>query len=764
MKSHSTVSPLRQCFPFAGLLLAAMTGILLASWIGPSWWTALAAIILLAVLSPCYLRGALIWMLTAGVFFQMQLWNWNDAPARRLAEWLDLHPVEYVVQGVVIGEPKISLSGSATFPMRLERLRRAVDEGMIPVSPVSVQVRWSGPAPVYGDRVAFQATPQRPPPPRNPGAMDYRRWLERNGVFTQFRIDPSAPGNILSHGNGSRVYAWAIAARHRMEAILATDLQGAPEVLSAIKGITLGVTDEAPEGFTDEFRFTGTMHLFSVSGLHVGMLAVIIWFLLKAVRIPRIWAVILTIPSLFFYVAVTGLKSGSIRSATMASVLLIGMVLFRRSPMINTLAASAFLQLAWDTNVLFSAGWQFSYAVVLAIIVAAPPIEHWLRALHAPDSFLPPKLLTRRERAGFATWNHLAGLAAVSASAWIGSLIPTIAYFHLVSLSAFGANMLAVPLAFGVLSLGALSLICGPFSLWIAGAFNNANWLVTKVLLLVVQLSALVPGGHWFVGPPGKHFPVMTILDLRGASCAVIRSGGETALIDTGRLRDASGTILPFLEVSGVNSLLSVLITKADAAHLGGLDQIEREIRVDCLGLPPGNGRSSVARKLKPLSRKILRLQGGEEETLASGVTAGIMATAPVKDPDSLLTRVRLGTLRVLILPRLVLGVPDQIANLPEQELRADILLLPLGGSEMVSTLKVIRRISPRVVISGVDAMNRNGIPSGEWHGILKEEGITLLRQDETGAVTLEADPKDPKVVPFLQSDHPIPLAVPPRK
>ncbi len=93
-----------------------MTGILLASWIGPSWWTALAAVILLAVLSPWHSRGALIWMLTAGVFFQMQLWNWNDAPARHLAEWLDLHPGEYAAEGVVIGEPKISPSGSATFP------------------------------------------------------------------------------------------------------------------------------------------------------------------------------------------------------------------------------------------------------------------------------------------------------------------------------------------------------------------------------------------------------------------------------------------------------------------------------------------------------------------------------------------------------------------------------------------------------------------------------------------------------------------------
>lgn len=759
MSFPPSVSLLRQRFPFAGLLLAAMTGILLASWIGLSWCMAIAAIALVAVLFPWHSRGSIVWILTAAVFFQLHFWNWNDAPARRFSEWLDLHPGEYAAEGVVTGEPRISPSGSATFPMRLECLGPAGEEELIPVPPVSVQVLWSGVAPAYGDRVAFRATPRRPPPPRNPGSMDYRRWLERHGIYTQFRIDPSAPGGILSHGHGNPLVTHAIAARHGMERILATDLQGAPEVLAAIKGITLGVTDETPEGFTDEFRFTGTMHLFSVSGLHVGMLAVIIWFLLKAVRIPRIWAVALTIPSLFFYVAVTGLKAGSIRSATMASVLLIGMVLFRKSPMVNTLAASAFLQLAWDTNVLFSAGWQFSYAVVLAIILAAPSVEHWLRARHAPDPFLPPKLLTPRERACFAVWNHVAGLAAVSAAAWIGSLIPTVAYFHLVSFSAIGANMMAVPLAFGVLSLGALSLIFGSFSLWIAGAFNNANWLVTKLLLLVVQWSALLPGGHWFVGPPGKPYPVMTILDLRGASCAVIGSGGEFALLDAGRKKDARSTILPFLEECGANSLRSVLITKSDAPHLGGFAEIGREIRVERLALPPGNGRSPTARNLRPNARKVERVHEGWETMVARGVSASVPASLPAKDPDSLVVRVVLGSLRVLVLPRLVAGIPDQIAGLPEEGIRADIVILPLGGSEMAATLKVIRKISPRVVISSVDGMGRNGSPNGEWKRILAGEGITLLRQDETGAVILEADSRGPRAVPFLQADHPVPLA-----
>lgn len=764
------VSILRQRFPFVGLLLAAMLGILLSSWLGSSWLllAALGALSLPLLIS--WRKGGFCWVLTLSLFAFLQLLDWEKSPARELAVWLDDHSQEFQVLGVISGEPKVSPSGVVTFPMRLEELAlvdshdllasggtKRAGGGLIP-PPITVQVKWSGATPQYGDRVTFRAIPSRSQPPRNPGAMDYPEWLKRHGIYTLFRIDPSDPGIILSSNHGNPLIGWAIKARQRMEAVLAVDLGGAPEVLGAIKGITLGVTEDSPEGFTDDFRFTGTMHLFSVSGLHVGMLAVMIWFVLKAARLPRVWAVTVTIPALFFYVAVTGLKAGSIRSATMASVLLIGLALFRRSPMLNTLAAAAFLQLAFDTNVLFSAGWQFSYIVVFAILIAARPIEQWISSKYAPDPFLPPKLLTRGEHFGFDTWRHLAGLAAVSAAAWIGSLIPTIAYFHLISLSAFGANLLAVPLAFIVLSLGALSLLSGSFSFWIAGAFNNANWLVTKLLLLVVQMSALLPGGHWFIGPPGKPYPVMTVLDLRGASCAVIRYGREFALVDAGRKRDASTTILPCLESSGANSLQSVLITKSDAAHLGGLDLVKQELEIKRTGVPPGEGRSPVAKTLFRSGSLLTRLHAGEPWPLVAGAMAEILDSQAGVVSDSLIVRMNVGGVRVLILPRLDPPTLARLALITDDLLRAEVIILPLGGSELGASLQIIRRISPRVVISTVDGLNRNGYPSSEWRGLLAAEGITLMRQDETGAVSLEADPKDPMAIPFLQRSCPVSL------
>ena len=744
-----------QRYPFLGILLATIAGILLSSFFGAGLW------LLGAVCSAClflllfHKQGGICWAATLVVFALLHLWNWDLSPARNLAAYLDsrwseVTGNEIAVRGIITGEPKVSRSGSATFPMRLEELRGMQDGNLLTKVPLTVQVRWAGVQPSYGDRVVFQGTPVRPPPPRNPGEMDYRRWLERHGVTTRFELDPSIPGVIESSGHGNPLMAFAIRARHRMEEILSIDLGRVSEVRGAIEGVCLGVTEHAPEGFTDDFRFTGTMHLFAVSGLHVGMLAVIFWFVLKAVRIPRTWAVILIVPMLFFYVLVTGMKMGSIRSATMASILLIGISLFRRSPLLNTLAAAAFFQLALDTNDLFSAGWQFSYSVVFAIIVAAPRIEAWLIRLHEPDPFLPAKLIGTRERLGFQAWHHVSGLAAVSASAWLGAILPTLAYFHLISFSAFGANLLAVPLAFLVISLGALSLVAGMFSSWIAGAFNNANWLVTKLMLLIVQTSALMPGGHWFVGPSAPTSPVMTILDLRGGSCAVIRDGGQFALINAGRKRDAGATILPFLESLGANSIRSCLVTKLDASHLGGLPIVSKEILVSEILVSSPLSHSQIAKSILSSlhSQPVLP---GEPISLSKRVSAELLTTL---DDGLPVIRILLGESRILILPSADHELISALSRVPDDFLHGDVLVMPLGGAELASTLALITRIAPKTVITPVDPFKRNGDPSGEWERLLAERGIKLFRQDKSGALSIESAAEGTLVKPFLNGSN----------
>lgn len=746
MNAAGSVSPLRQRLPFGGLLPAGIAGILFSEFLNTAPGAAVAVGVAFAVFLGMTRRSVMTLALTFASFSLLHCWEWSDSPARRLAEWFDSHPGEYQVRGVVVQDPRRSASGSLSFRLRVKAITDPRTGTPVCVSPVSAMVRWAGEEVRYGDEVTFRSMAFRPEPPRNPGAMDYPAWLARQGVFTVFRVDFSVPGSILSHGHGNPLVAFSIRARHEAERILAIDLEKPSEVLGAIQGICLGVTENAPEGFTGEFRFTGTMHLFAVSGLHVGMVAVILWFFFRLIRLPWIWSVLATIPALFLYVSVTGFKAGSLRAATMASLFLLGMAFYRRSPPVNTLAAAAFLQLMADTNALFSAGWQFSYSVVLAILLLASPIRRVIAAWHRPDPFLPPKLLTRTERIRFASWAELAALASVSIAAWIGSLLPTLVYFHLISFSALAANLLAVPLAFGVLSLGMLSLLAGGISAWVAGAFNNANWLVVKLLLLTVQGSALLPGGHWFVGSPPKPWPVVTFPDLRGASCAVIRKGSSTTMIDAGRKRDAERTILPMLESDGVNRIGTLLVTRSDAAHLGGIPALRRELKIGCLILPADPGKSPVARTVFSSQGGASFPELGKERILSPGVSVRPI----LSNADSMILRLSTGGIAALWVPKADLPTLASLEGLAPDDLHADLVVMPLGGARMEAVCALLRRIAPCALISPVGGLGRDSIPSLEWKGVLGSLGITLFRQDQTGAVILSADPAHPTIRSWL--------------
>jgi hypothetical protein len=109
-----------------------------------------------------------------------------------------------------------------------------------------------------------------------------------------------------------------------------------------------------------------------------------------------------------------------------------------------------------------------------------------------------------------------------------------------------------------------------------------------------------------------------------------------------------------------------------------------------------------------------------------------------------------LGESRILILPSADPEIISSLSVLPDDSLHAEVLVLPLGSAEFVSMLALITRIGPKVVITQLSPFKQNEVPSREWEQLLGSKGITLYRQDRSGAVFMGSEPGSTCIRPYL--------------
>src|SRR4029077_18437933 len=195
-------------------------------------------------------------------------------------------------------------------------------------------------------------------PPRNPGEFDMRSYLVRRDVRRTLFVRYAEDGVLLHHDGGNPILRAAQASRAWMQRILCRFLEDSPDWQNFVSGIALGLRHQTPEDIEEPFQQTGTLHLFAVAGLHVGIVAQLLWVLATVARLSRRSTAALIIPLLLFYAAVTGLHISSIRAAVMASIMIGGFFFERKVFVLNALAAAAFVLLCWNTNELFSTGFQ----------------------------------------------------------------------------------------------------------------------------------------------------------------------------------------------------------------------------------------------------------------------------------------------------------------------------------------------------------------------------------------------------------------------
>lgn len=725
----------------------------------------LIAVGLLCVLCWIVPRTVPCLALAATAFAAMHTIRHHENPGRDLEAALVAGARVATVNGIVVSEPQplpyASKQRSGTFWLQVQSLR--VGEASFTCE-TKLAVTWSGPLPVYGDRVRVRGSLVPLGDPRNPGEFDYSDYLRRHGVFAMFETQLPKDCTIEAHDAGNPVMAMGLKSRRWMQTQLALDLEDSPEISSLISSMVLGARSDTPEDVKDLFRRTGTLHLFAVSGLNVAMLGVIIWYLFRPFGIRRSRLAMIIIPVMAFYAVITGLGSSCVRAAVMASIVLLGEVLDRRASVINSLALAALAILAWDTNELFSPGFRFSFALVAVIVWLSGPIRRWLQRFGEPDEFLPRPLWNVRQRWTATGWRVVAASISVTIAAWLGSLLFTAGYFHLFSLSAIVANLFAVPLAFSVLTLGLLTLLTVPLLKGVALIFSNANWGCAKALLFVVRLFAETPGGHHYVELPASNKTAsaeLTVLDVGEGGAIHLRSRDTDWLIDGGSAPRYERITLPYLRSRGVNQLDALLLTHGDAQHVGGANAALADFSPRVVFDSPLKDRSPTRRKFHTelaagnlgksfVARGSALVCGEAAVRILYPVPGMARATA---DDKALVIRIECEGLRLLLMSDSGFATETWLLD-NESDLRADVLIKGHHAKDISGTPEFLSRVAPQVAI--VSALKYGVMPEtlDPWTQELEARGISVFRQDRCGAVSLKIREREVELRGFLSGQR----------
>jgi ComEC/Rec2-related protein len=737
--------------PFVGLASMAAAGIIVADLVPLERTAVISAAIILGIcilIALCRPKVAATYLLVAFGFFLLHKLATTNTAGQHLADKLGERPRVVTAVGCVITEPKISSSGFATF---LLKLRSIEFEGKTESTPAVWQVRWKG-APEFGDELKLFGVVEPIAPPRNPGELDMRAYLARHDIRRMLFARYPEDGTLIRHGGGNPVLRAAQASRIWMQNALCRGLDDAPEVKSFISGIVLGIRHETPEDIEEPFQQTGTIHLFAVAGLHVGILAALLWVLAAISRLPRKRAAAFIIPSLFFYAAVTGLHIPALRAAVMASILVGSYFFERRAFLLNSLAAAAFFILCWNTNELFSTGFQLSFAVVGAIVLFADPFFRFLRRYVAPDPFLPQSLVRGPRRWMYSSYEWLCGGTSVSLAAWIGSLPLILWYFHLVTPISLLANLVVVPIAFFVLAIALLSLLTTPLLPWLALVFNNANWALATLVIGIVHVFAQIPGGHFYVGEPdwgGKISAKITVLDLGAGAAVHLRVNGRDWLVDCGSARTYERIVRKYLHWAGVNRLTGLVLTHGDSQHIGGVAELLSDFpRIQLIDNPaPDHSRihrqlARLVSKFEPRGRKPAESAAGDSFHLSRNAVAHVLFPArgfagTTADDQALVIRLSISpSTSVLFMSDN--GAETERALLSNgSELQSDILVKGQHHSGISGSVRFLDAVRPRLIIATSTGFPEHERISEQWAEQLRARGFKLFRQDETGPVEL---------------------------
>lgn len=225
----------------------------------------------------------------------------------------------------------------------------------------------------YGDEMVLKNRVKPIASPFNPLEFNYKNYLQKQGIDGQVYLK-SKEYKIIRHHQGFGIKAQALALRKHLVSKFKKYLKDEESYQIAV-ALIVGYRAVMSQDVVQTFSNTGTIHVLSVSGMHVGIVFIVLMWLLAEVsgnHTLNFLRIAILLFAIWSYTVLTGMAPSILRAAIMLSFFLIAKSMQREVNMLNTMASSAFLLLVLQPSMLYDIGFQLSYFAVLGIVLLFP--------------------------------------------------------------------------------------------------------------------------------------------------------------------------------------------------------------------------------------------------------------------------------------------------------------------------------------------------------------------------------------------------------
>ncbi|MFO7895931.1 MAG: DNA internalization-related competence protein ComEC/Rec2 [Candidatus Cloacimonadales bacterium] len=623
----------------------------------------------------------------------------------------------------------------------------------------------------YGDTISLVVNLTEISEVSNPGGFDLQEYFQTKEIYA-FGFAKTA-ADILSHKPAfitNQVIKARQFIRQRIEERFA-------KYGGFIKAIVIADRSDL-DAERSLLSNAGLSHLLAVSGLHVAIIALILYSLLNTLLPNRLLSRLVTIGILLFYAAICDFSPSVSRAVIMISIFLTAKILCRKTDIINTLALSLLLITALKPAQLFSIGLQMSFVAVATLVLFIPKLK---LIPYRPKLPLINKLIALSN-----------GIILIMISSFVLSLFLaplTIFNFYQFNLNGIIANIVGIPIISVILSLSliviflpelggilqlyqlSLDFVLKIFYGWSEFAAQlPLNWrfvsinLLQCILLYLVLVMIFHPKNKLWLRACSLLFLVIifscnlgeealeiTFFDCGLGDLFLIKSpAGVNIMIDTGPSESSGAhfknSVLPYLRQQGIASLDYLIVTHAHNDHYGGLKSVLEELQVQRLLVTDEFMARNIWRFFEPtIAQRAVEVVAITDTISFHFADFSLQILHPDKDfsdPNknnlSIVARAVIDSLTVLFPGDLEAEGEHYLLEKYPQFLSADILKIGHHGSKTASSSEMLKIVKPQFGIIPTAVQNRFDFPHEVTLERLAFLEDKLFITGKDGAITLQ--------------------------